>query len=194
MILQALPVDRVPIVAAGGFATGAQIAAMLTLGASSVALGTRFILTPESRYSQAQKAALLTADSSVTKRSIAWDQARNTVDWPLGIDGRGICNQLVKDFDSGVDMELLRKKVATSLQEGNIEYQVIWSGTGVGEMSDVQSAKVRRLKPCRLIVYCVSDTTLSFAIRISCVFSTGRSSNACKRVENCLALKARIMP
>ncbi|KAI0704377.1 2-nitropropane dioxygenase [Cytidiella melzeri] len=143
-ILRVLPENQPPVVAAGGFSTGAQAAAMLTLGASAVALGTRFILTPESRYSTAQKAALVAAEGTATKRSVAWDRARNTVDWPAGIDGRGVYNQLVKDFESGVDISHLREKVAANVQTGgDIEYQVTWSGTGVGEMSEVKGAKVR---------------------------------------------------
>ncbi|KAI0091774.1 2-nitropropane dioxygenase [Irpex rosettiformis] len=140
-ILQALPENRPPIVAAGGFSTGAQIAAMLTLGASAVAFGTRFLLTPDSRYSTAQKAALVAAHGNATKRSIAWDQARNTVDWPDGIDGRGLYTKLVKDFESGVDISHLQQKVKDNLVGGDIEYQVTWSGAGVGEMSEVKGTK-----------------------------------------------------
>lgn len=142
-ILQALPENRPPIVAAGGFSTGGQVAAFLTLGASAVALGTRFILTPESRYSSGQKAALVAANGNATKRSVAWDQARNTIDWPDGIDGRGLYNKLVKDFESGVDVSHLRQKVTQNLIGGDIEYQVTWSGAGVGEMSEVKGAKVK---------------------------------------------------
>ena len=142
-ILRALPENRPPIVAAGGFSTGGQVAALLTLGASAVAFGTRFILTPDSRYSAVQKAALVAAHGNATKRSIAWDQARNTIDWPDGIDGRGVYNKLVKDFESGVAVSQLQQKVKENLVGGDIEYQVTWSGAGVGEMSEVKGVKVR---------------------------------------------------
>src|SRR5262245_10415877 len=40
---------RLPVVASGGAADGAGIAALLALGADAVQLGTRFIATPEAR-------------------------------------------------------------------------------------------------------------------------------------------------
>lgn len=81
-----------PIVAAGGLATGAQIASLLTLGASGVALGTRFLLSPESLYSDIQRHALISADSSLSVRTLAFDHVRDTLGWPEGIDGRALRN------------------------------------------------------------------------------------------------------
>lgn len=81
-----------PIVAAGGVATGAQIASLLTLGASGVALGTRFLLSPESLYSDIQRHALISADSSLSVRTLAFDYVRDTLGWPKGIDGRALRN------------------------------------------------------------------------------------------------------
>ena len=51
----------VPVIAGGGIADGAGIAAMLALGADAVQLGTRFLLTPESNLHQAYKACALAA-------------------------------------------------------------------------------------------------------------------------------------
>jgi nitronate monooxygenase len=51
-----------PVVAAGGIATGAQMAAALAVGACAVIVGTRFIATPESRASAAYKRAVVDAD------------------------------------------------------------------------------------------------------------------------------------
>lgn len=78
--------------AAGGLATGVQIAALLTLGASGAALGTRFLLCPESLYTDRQRQALVDAESSQSVRTMAFDLARNTLSWPKGVDGRGLRN------------------------------------------------------------------------------------------------------
>ena len=81
-----------PLLAAGGLATGSQVASLLTLGASGVVLGTRFLLSPESLYTDLQREALLAADSSLSVRTMAFDHARNTLGWPKGVDGRGLRN------------------------------------------------------------------------------------------------------
>lgn len=87
-----------PLLAAGGLATGSQIASLLTLGASGVVLGTRFLLSPESFYSDVQRHALVEANSSQSVRTMAFDYARNTLGWPKGVDGRGLRNGTVASF------------------------------------------------------------------------------------------------
>jgi len=52
---------RLPIVASGGVADGAGIAALLALGAEGVELGTRFIATPEATVHEAYKQAVIRA-------------------------------------------------------------------------------------------------------------------------------------
>jgi nitronate monooxygenase len=53
---------KIPIIAAGGIATGSQIAAALALGASGVHVGTRFIASAEAQIDAAYKKAIV--DSS----------------------------------------------------------------------------------------------------------------------------------
>ena len=50
-----------PVIAAGGISTGAQMAAGLALGACAVIVGTRLIATPESRALPAYKEAVVTS-------------------------------------------------------------------------------------------------------------------------------------
>ena len=53
---------KIPVVASGGVADGAGIAALLALGADAVQLGTRFIATPEASVHENYKRAVLAAD------------------------------------------------------------------------------------------------------------------------------------
>lgn len=53
---------KLPVVASGGVADGAGIAALLALGADAVQLGTRFIATPEASVHENYKRAVLQAD------------------------------------------------------------------------------------------------------------------------------------
>ncbi|KAH9888893.1 2-nitropropane dioxygenase [Cubamyces lactineus] len=141
-VLAALPGENSPpILAAGGIANGAQIAAYLTAGASGTVLGTRFLLTPESPFSAVQKAALQAAKSTNTVRTLAFDQARGTNNWPAGIDGRGIRNKIVDEIETGVDEKTVQEKYRNAVQAGDPDYLVIWSGQGVSLMNEIKPAK-----------------------------------------------------
>ena len=74
----ALPAE-VPVLVAGGLANGSQLAGMLAMGAAGAVYGTRFLLAPESKYNDSQRAALLAASSSSTVRTMAFDHARMTI-------------------------------------------------------------------------------------------------------------------
>ncbi|KAF8972618.1 2-nitropropane dioxygenase [Flammula alnicola] len=130
-----------PLLAAGGLATGSQVASLLTLGASGVVLGTRFLLSPESQYSDAQRRALLDADSTQSVRTMAFDHARNTLGWPQGIDGRGLRNATVDDYERGEDMNVIRQKFAEGIRTGDSNRILVWGGSGVGLMTQIKPAK-----------------------------------------------------
>lgn len=91
-ILSVVPANGPAVIGAGGLATGRHVAELLGLGAAGAVLGTRFLLTPESLYSDAHKQALVAAGSSSSVRSMAFDQARGTLGWPSGVNGRGLHN------------------------------------------------------------------------------------------------------
>jgi NAD(P)H-dependent flavin oxidoreductase YrpB (nitropropane dioxygenase family) len=62
-----------PVLAAGGFYDGRGLAAAIVWGADGVAMGTRFLLTAESRVPDATKQRYLAAGLSDTVRSDAFD-------------------------------------------------------------------------------------------------------------------------
>jgi len=141
LILAAMPADRPPVLAAGGLANGGHVAAALTLGADGVVLGTRFLLAHESLYSDIQRKALVSANSEMSVRSMAWDHARGTLGWPAGVDGRGLRNSVVEDFENGVKIEALKSKFQDGIKNQDINRMIVWAGTGVGQMKQTQSAK-----------------------------------------------------
>src|SRR5262249_23860579 len=62
---------KIPVIAAGGIATGEQISPMLLPGSSGVQLGTRFIASTESKVDERYKMAILNAapeDIVLTKK------------------------------------------------------------------------------------------------------------------------------
>lgn len=60
----------VPVIAAGGIATGAQVLAAFALGAQGVQIGTRFALCAESSASDEFKSAARNADEGATKLAL----------------------------------------------------------------------------------------------------------------------------
>jgi len=140
-ILSIIPKDGPPVLGAGGLVNGGHIASLLALGASGAVLGTRFLLSPESLYSDSQRQALISARTASSIRTMAFDQARNTLGWPLGIDGRGLRNSTVVDFENGDDIADLREKYMEGVKADDTDRIVTWAGTGVGLMNKIQPAK-----------------------------------------------------
>jgi enoyl-[acyl-carrier protein] reductase II len=66
LVRRVLQEVKLPVVASGGVADGAGIAALLALGADAVQLGTRFIATPEAGVHENYKRAVLEAEVDQT--------------------------------------------------------------------------------------------------------------------------------
>ncbi|KAH6916196.1 2-nitropropane dioxygenase [Coprinopsis sp. MPI-PUGE-AT-0042] len=139
-VLEVVP-SHIPVLAAGGLVTGAHMAALLALGAAGIVVGTRFLTAPESQYTDGQRKALLDADSTRSVRTMAFDQARKTLGWPQGIDGRGLYNDTVADYDRGEDVEILGSRYQEAQAKDDANRIVVWAGTGVGLIDRIQSAK-----------------------------------------------------
>ncbi|KAG0151181.1 hypothetical protein CROQUDRAFT_651389 [Cronartium quercuum f. sp. fusiforme G11] len=132
---------RPTLVAAGGLTHGAHLVAMLALGASGIVCGTRFLATPEARYTDAQKQAILKAKSVDTIKTTLFDELRGTIGWPKGINGRALKNETIIDHLSGKDFKELETQYQIAMKTGDVKRLVTWSGTSVGLVSEIISAK-----------------------------------------------------
>ncbi|KAI0349637.1 NPD-domain-containing protein [Trametes cingulata] len=141
-LLAALPKENTPpVLAAGGISNGFQVAAYLTAGAAGAVLGTRFALTPESPYPDANKAAIQTAKSTDTIRTMALDWAWNIYSWPEWINGRGIRTKIVDDIEAGVDHKTVQARHAKAVETNDVDYMVTWCGQGVSLIQEIKPAK-----------------------------------------------------
>jgi nitronate monooxygenase len=68
-----------PLVAAGGIADGASVAAVLAAGAAAAQIGTALMLTPEAGTAPAHRAALRSSDRTALTRAYSGRQARGVV-------------------------------------------------------------------------------------------------------------------
>jgi len=80
---------KIPVIAAGGIFNGKDIAKMLSIGASGVQMGTRFVCTEECDVSQEFKQAYLDAK----------EEDVVIIKSPVGMPGRAIRNHFLKDLE-----------------------------------------------------------------------------------------------
>ncbi len=81
---------KIPVIVAGGIYDGKDIAHMLSIGASGVQMGTRFVCTVECDVSEEFKQAYLDSEEEdivITKS-------------PVGMPGRAIRNKFIKDLEA----------------------------------------------------------------------------------------------
>ncbi|KAJ7600006.1 hypothetical protein C8J56DRAFT_909349 [Mycena floridula] len=117
-----------PIIAAGGLATGAQIAGVLTMGAAGVVMGTRFLFTHECSLSPVKKSMLLKANLGSTIRSVAFDKTYELSGWPDKYDSRAISNDIIRDADEGVHIEELRRRFKEASAVEDESRLIVWAG------------------------------------------------------------------
>ncbi|KAJ3782861.1 2-nitropropane dioxygenase [Lentinula aff. detonsa] len=139
-VLAALPSGPV-ILAAGGISTGNQVAALLTMGADGVVIGSRLLCTPECMYPEQSKEVILNSKLSCTTRSDVFDEVNRTAMWPEGINGRAIVNDIVQDEKIGLDLEERLKKHDESKAKGDSNRLVIWAGDAIGFVNDKESTQ-----------------------------------------------------
>lgn len=130
------------IIAAGGVSTGSQIAALLTMGADGVVLGSRLLCTPECMYPDKSKQVILESAFTATIRSDVFDEMNRTAFWPQGIDGRAIANDIVQDAKAGLNLEERLKRYDHALANGELNRLVIWAGEGICFVNDRKSTAV----------------------------------------------------
>ena len=129
---------KLPVVASGGIADGAGIAAMLALGADAVQLGTRFIATPEASVHENYKQAVLKADVHET-----------ALVGRGGLPIRQLANRFSEEYFSrerkgASASELLDLLNSSSLRkaalEGDVEWGKVEAGQSAGLVDDILPA------------------------------------------------------
>jgi enoyl-[acyl-carrier protein] reductase II len=138
LVRRVVRATRLPVVASGGVADGAGIAALLALGAEAVQLGTRFIATPEASVHENYKRAVLAADVHDT-----------CLVGPPALPIRQIRNAFADRFHAaqrtGASSEQLGKIFSESslkkaALEGDVEWGKVEAGQSAGLVDDIVPA------------------------------------------------------
>jgi nitronate monooxygenase len=141
--------DR-PVLAAGGIATGAGLAAVLVAGAAGGWIGTPFLSCVEATNSPAARERIRAASGDRTVLTSAFDIALG-LPWPARWPGRALVNEFTETWQGRED-ELrgdtrAAEEVRRARSEGDVEHSPVYAGESVGLVTSEESATdvVRRL-------------------------------------------------
>lgn len=146
MVLVPLVVRAVaplPVLAAGGIADGAGLAAALMLGAEGVLLGTRFLATHEAPLPESYKQVIVASDGHDTLLTEIPDIASGRV-WP-GAYSRVVRNRLIEEW-CGREAELRYRRVevltriARAREAGDSSSGVLFVGQTAGLIPSIEPA------------------------------------------------------
>jgi NAD(P)H-dependent flavin oxidoreductase YrpB (nitropropane dioxygenase family) len=131
-----------PVLAAGGFADGAGLAAALALGAHGVLLGTRFLATDEAPVRRAYKEAIVASGGDDTLVTTLGDSLTGR-DWP-GAWARIRRTPFVERW-LGREPELRRRRPALveelqALRESDVDDGLMWVGQSAGLIESIAPA------------------------------------------------------
>lgn len=119
---------RIPVIAAGGLMDGADICAVLNLGAVAAQLGTAFVLCPES------------AATAAYRHMLAGERARHTALTQVisGRPARGMVNRFMREIDTagrppvpgfGIAYDAGKLLAQAASKAGSDEFSPFWAGT-----------------------------------------------------------------
>ncbi len=139
LVPQVVEAVEIPVIAAGGIATGGQIAAAFCLGAEGVQIGTRFAATNEASSSRAFKEKIVEArdDSTIlTLKKLA----------PVRIFKNEFGMEAVSKEKSGAGEEELlqllgKKREMRGIFEGDTEQGELEMGQSSGLVKDIKSVR-----------------------------------------------------
>lgn len=138
-------VTSIPVIAAGGITTGADIAKYLKMGADGVQIATRFVISEECSADISYKQAYL----NVKKEDVALIQS------PVGMPGRAIRNKFIRQMETGtiekftgcpwLCIKTCSRKYCISdrlriAMKGDIENGLVFCGANVWKLKEVQGA------------------------------------------------------
>jgi nitronate monooxygenase len=142
LLPQIVKAVRVPVIAAGGIADAAGVAAAMTLGAAAVQIGTTYMLCPEAATSAVHRAALASAAGRHTTITNVF----------TGRPARSIVNRIVREIGpmSAVVPQFplataailpLRAKAEA---RGSGEFSPLWAGQNATGCKEVPAAELTR--------------------------------------------------
>ena len=132
----------IPLIAAGGIATGAQMLAVMVLGAEGVQIGSRFVATPEASSHSSFKDEVIRAkegDTQLTLKELA----------PVRLLKNAFYQQVNQAYEDGATIEGLKALLGRGrAKKGMFEGDLVNGELEIGQVS----ALINELKPAAQVV------------------------------------------
>ena len=133
---------NIPLIAAGGIATGQQMLAAMVLGADGVQVGSRFVATLEASSHQNFKEVVVKAkegDTQLTLKELA----------PVRLIKNEFYQEVQKAYQSGVSVEELKRLLGRGrAKKGMFEGDLVAGELEIGQVS----ALIHQIKPASEVV------------------------------------------
>lgn len=138
LLQQALEATGLPVLAAGGVATGRGLAAVLAAGAEGAFVGTALLASPEAFGPDYAVGKLLAADSADTVYTTVFDQARHQP-WPDRWHGRALVNDFTRTWHgAGADEDT----IAAAYDPADPDVGLVYAGQAAGLVHERRPADV----------------------------------------------------
>ena len=142
LLPQVVAAVRVPVIAAGGIADAAGVAAARALGAAGVQVGTAYMLCPEATTSAPHRAALKSAAAEHTALTNLF----------TGRPARGIVNRLMRELGaispSAPEFPLATAAIAplraAAERAGSGDFSPLWAGQNARGCREIPAAQLTR--------------------------------------------------
>lgn len=142
LLPQIVQAVTVPVIAAGGIADAAGVAAAMALGASAVQIGTAYLCCPESTTSALHRAVLQSPSARHTALTTLF----------TGRPARGIMNRLMRELGplspAAPAFPLATSAIAPlrarAESQGSTDFTPLWSGQNASHCRHVPAAEVTR--------------------------------------------------
>ncbi len=142
LVPQIVAAVRVPVIAAGGIADAAGVAAAIALGAAGVQVGTAYLLCPEATTSAVHRAALASETASHTALTNLY----------TGRPARGIVNRLMRELGPmssappafPLATSAIAPLRAAAEARGSGDFSPLWAGQNASGCRSVSAAELTR--------------------------------------------------
>jgi nitronate monooxygenase len=134
---------RLPVVAAGGIASGRGLAAVLAAGAQGALIGTPFLVAEEARNSPAARRRLVEATETETVHTHVFDVVQR-IPWPEPYPGRALTNAFTARWHGHeadlASSEEARRVFDEARKREDYSNALIYAGQSVGMLHGIESA------------------------------------------------------